>query len=172
MPFFGLPAYWLKEALRRSRSIAIIRLPLMPKLVARLKEIKVFPLPGLAEVIMMTWDSLPLFCMNSKLVRTTRNASLMTLRLFSLTTTAHSFSCVCRENFFFLRKSSGISPTNGIVRFSKSLRPRTTVFMFSFIKMITTGISIPRANATSRIFFLTGAVGIMLPPGLVIMRVL
>ena len=59
-----------------------------------------------------------------------------------------------------------------MVRFSKSFRPRTTVFMFSFMKMMTTGISNPRANATSRMFFFTGAVGTMLPPGMVMIRVL
>lgn len=155
MPSFGLPTYPLSEPLRKSRSMAITRLPLIVRLVARLNVIKVLPLPGLAEVSMMTFDSRSLPTTNSRLVRTTRNASLMTLRLFSLTTIAHisSFVFALRLYHLLFWKASGISPTKGAVIFSRSLRPRTTVFMFSRMKMMTIGTSSPRANATSPGYF-------------------
>ena len=66
----------------------------------------------------------------------------------------------------------GTSPTKGRDRFSKSLRPRTLVFMFSRMNMMTTGIRMPRAMATKRMFFLTGAVGVELPVGGVMTLVL
>lgn len=61
---------------------------------------------------------------------------------------------------------------NGTVTPSKSFLPRTRVFMFSRRKMMTTGMSSPKANATSKMFLRTGDVGNMLPCGGVTMRVL
>ena len=69
-----------------------------------------------------------------------------------------SFVFALRLYHLLFWKASGISPTKGAVIFSRSLRPRTTVFMFSRMKMMTIGTSSPRANATSRIFFFIGAV--------------
>ena len=137
--------------------------------------IKVFPLPGFADETIITRDCPSLPNMNSRLVRTTLNASLTRFRLFSLTT------IVCVSGNFFLRNiepcsawwyANGISPTKGIVIFSKSLRPLTLVFIFSAINMTITGINKPATKATSKIFFFSGAVGNMLPPAGVIIRVL
>ena len=133
----------------------------------------VLPLRGFAEVNMMTLDLFSLSSMNSMLVRNTRNASLMTLRLLALTTTARLSFCCLRWNIpFFFLEARGISPMKGIVRFSKSLRPRTNVFMFPFTNMITRGIKNPKANATNKMFLDMGAVGNILPLGIVIIRVL
>ena len=110
--------------------------------------------------------------MNSKLVRTTRNASLITLRLFSLTTIMAFSSFLRRKKPFFARYDKGISPTNGMVNRSISFRLRIVVFIFSNINRITTGINKPSAKATNKIFFLTGAIGSIFPVGGVINRVL
>ena len=60
--------------------------------------------------------------------------------------------------FFFL-VNSGISPMNGTVTLSRSFLPRTRVFMFSHIKIMTTGISSPKAHATIKMFLRTGDIG-------------
>ena len=133
---------------------------------------KDLPLSGLNDVTTMTFNLGSLTVMNSKFVRNTRNASLMILRLPSLTTTV-LISCIfLLKSFFLFLVESGISPIKGIDNISKSLRPRMVEFMFSIIKIATTGMSIPRAKASSNMFFRTGVVGAMLPVGGVIMRVL
>ena len=128
-----------------------------------------FPLPGLNEVTTITLEDLSLPIMNSKLVRKTRKASFIMSRLPSLTTMA---CASCDFTFFLPQMAKGISPIKGTLKPSRSFLPRTRVFMFSRINTMTTGMSSPKAKATKRMFFFTGAVGIMLPPGLVIMRVL
>ena len=148
---------------------------LMAKLMAMFMARKLFPLPGLNEVSTKTCWLLSLFIMKSMLERSTRNASLMMLRLPSFTTTVFRscrLRCLSSHHFFFVPEYWGISPMNGMLRFCRSLRPRTLVFIFSFMKMITAGTSSPTANATNRIFILRGAVGNMLPRGAVIRRVL
>ena len=130
------------------------------------------PLPGLNEVTMMTFDVLSLPVINSRLVRNTRNASLMMSRLPSLTTMALT-SCGFFLNIpFFFLVNSGISPMNGTVTLSRSFLPRTRVFMFSHIKIMTTGISSPKAHATIKMFLRTGDIGNMLPWGGATIRVL
>ena len=102
------------------------------------------PLPGLNEVMMMTFEVLSLPVINSRLVRNTRNASLMMSRLPSLTTTALT-SCGFFPNIlFFFLVNSGISPMNGTVTLSRSFLPRTRVFIFSRMKIMTIGMSSPR----------------------------
>lgn len=117
--------------------------------------------------------------MNSRLVRTTRKASLMMSRLWGLTTTSGAASLrspllpgrrkVLPE---FLLPVWGISPTNGAARFSMSLRPRTTVLSISFNTIITRGIAMPITAATRRIIVRAGAVGADEPSGVRITRVL
>ena len=101
----------------------------MAKLNARLVEINVFPEPAFAEVNMKILDCPSLPDINSRLVRTTRNASLMALPLFSFTT-------ISRTSFRRLNNASkprrflyerGISPTNGTVTPSRSRRDLTDV---------------------------------------------
>lgn len=148
---------------------------LMAKLMAMFMARKLFPLPGLNEVNTKTCWLLSLLAMKSMLERNTRNASLMMLRLPSFTTMVFMscrFRCLNSHHFFFVPEYWGISPMNGMLRFSRSFRPRTLVFMFSFMKMPTAGTSNPTANATNRIFILRGAVGNILPRGAVIRRVL
>lgn len=151
----------------------------MPRERARLYATKVLPEPGLAEVTAMT-EAWPVSgVMNSRLVRTTRKASLMMSRLCGFTTMRGSASLrspllprrrkVLPE--FFL-PVWGISPTNGAARFSISLRPRTTVLSISFSTIITRGIAIPITAATSRIIVRAGAVGAEEPSGVRITRVL
>lgn len=82
-----------------------------------------------------------------------------------------SMGFLTEYSFLFLA-SSGISPMNGTDTLSRSFLPRIRVFMFSRIKMMTTGISSPKANASIKIFLRTGDVGTMLPCGEVMMRVL
>ena len=144
----------------------------MAKLTAMFMVRNDLPLPGLNEVTMMTFDVLSLPVINSRLVRNTRNASLMMSRLPSLTTTALT-SCGFFPNIlFFFLVNSGISPMNGTVTLSRSFLPRTRVFIFSRMKIMTIGRSSPRANATIKMFLRTGDVGNILPCGGVTMRVL
>ena len=131
-----------------------------------------FPLPGLNDVTTITFDCCPLSVMNSRLVRSTRNASLTMSRLPSFTTTAFSSGAFLRNSPCFLRVKSGISPMNGMLMPSRSLRPRILLFMVSRRKIATTGISMPSTKATSRMFLRMGAVGAMLPLGGVTTRVL
>ena len=158
----------------RSPSITNILFFLMAKLMAMFMERNDLPLPGLNEVITNTFCLSSLFVMKSILERSTRNASLMISRLPSFTTIALISGCVflLNPNFFFVLKYWGISPMRGMLRFSRSLRPRTLVFIFSFVKIITAGMSSPITNATRRIFIFRGAVGNILPRGAVITRVL
>ena len=132
------------------------------------------PLPGLKEVMTRTFLSFCDAIMKSMLERSTRNASLMTLRLPAFTTIAFESGFVwpAMPSLRFLMKYCGISPTTGMVRLSRSFLPRTTVLVFSRMTMINTGIRSPKANATKRMFFLTGAVGSMLPSGWAMTRVL
>ncbi len=78
----------------------------MARAVARLDDTKVLPDPTLNEVIIRTLAPLSLPVMNSRLVRTTRNASLITLREWGLTTILRSSALseifTLSKMFFFL----------------------------------------------------------------------
>ena len=145
-------------------------LPLSAKAAAMFMAMNVLPLPGLNEVNRMTLARPPLLASsrNSMFVRNTRNASFTMSRQPGLMAT----NGWAKASFFFPLRTSGTSPTNGSERFSKSLRPRSLVFVFSRMKMTITGTRSPKAIATSKIFFFTGAVGAKLPVGGVITRVL
>ncbi|CUQ64257.1 Uncharacterised protein [Segatella copri] len=79
----------------------------------------------------------------------------------------------CRRVGLFLRLMLyGISPRNGMVMFLRSFLPLTVVFMFSRIKMTTTGIRTPRTKATRMMLRRTGCTGLVSPVGGVMMRVL
>ena len=130
---------------------------------------KLFPLPGLKEVTTNTFCWVFLFFIKSTLERSTRKASLIMFRLLSSTTITCSGDLLF---FFLLLRYNGISPKQGTLRFSKSFLPRTLVFIFSCIKIITAGTKSPRTRATNKMFFLFGAVGKALPRGAVIIRVL
>ena len=136
----------------------------------------VFPLPGLKEVVMKTSVRRSLPVMNSRLVRSTRKASLMTLRLPSRTTMPISSSLRWRRgtdsSFFFLGEYSGSSPMNGTESLSRSLRPRMRVLVVSSRKKTAMGMPRPRTTATSSILAGTGVVGAAPPVGGVISRVL
>ena len=127
-----------------SQSTASTFLPLSAKQAAVFAARKVLPLPTLNEVNRQTLQPRapsPASMMNSRLVRSTLKASLTTLRLPWRIT----ISPLCSSASFFLRArerrenlllrppgtDSGISPANGRVRSSRSLRPRTLVFMLS-----------------------------------------
>ncbi len=130
------------------------------------------PEPGLNDVTQMTllWSALSV--MNSKLVRSTRKASLMMSRLPSLTTTALRCGALRCKRPVFCVSNCGISPTNGTERASRSLRPRILVFIDSRRYITTTGMSKPITRPHSSILLRTGAVGLRLPLGGVMMRVL
>ena len=141
----------------------------MARLMAMFMVKNDFPLPGLNEVTTITLEDWSLPIMNSRLVRKTRKASFMMSRFPSLTTMV---CASCDFTLFLPRIDKGISPIKGTLKPSRSFLPRTRVFMFSRMNTMTTGINIPKAKATRKMFFFTGAVGIMLPPGFVIIRVL
>ena len=115
----------------------MVFLPLMAKAVARLDDTKVLPEPGFIEVTMIT--KLPLFFprMNSRLVRTTRNASLMISRLCGFTRIFLSSSTGLLKKMTRSKKTprfcttEGSSPTNGVAIFLISSRPRTVVLLIS-----------------------------------------
>ena len=126
---------------------------------------KVLPLPGLNDVATMVLCCLSRV-INSMLVRSTRNASFMMLRLPSCTTTGiFSF-------FLFFCTSCGISPIMGVDRPLRSLRPRTLVLAISRMATTAAGMSRPMASAIRMVRFFMGAVGVVLPVGDVMMRVL
>ena len=141
-----------------------------------------FPEPGLNDVMRITLRFSSEFDIKSILERSTRNASLSMSRLPSAMIKSVFLSLVV---FFFLRKTSdalsstvlgllyiGISPTRGTEILSRSFLPRTLVFMFSLTMMIPAGIARPRANAISMILAFCGDVGLALPRGAVMTRVL
>ena len=150
------------------------RLFLMAKLTARFMARNDFPLPGLKEVTTSTFWSFCDAVMKSMLERSTRNASLMTSRLPSLTTMAFlpGFTLRLTSQRFCMVKYCGISPMTGTLMPSRSFLPRTTVLVFSRMTMMPTGMHSPRAKAMSRMLLRTGAVGTMLPSGLEMTRVL
>ena len=122
----------------------------------------VLPEPGFIEVSITTWCPPSNPSMNSRLVRTTRNASFMMLRLFSLTMSCVSVSSLvsCTRLLPFLcTVACGISPTNGACSDSMSLRPRTAVLKLSTSRSTRAGRPMPTRAAipmTSGMLGLTG----------------
>ena len=153
------------EHRRRSPSITMTRLPFIARLTAVFMVMNVLPEPGLKEVIIITLPDV-LDVRNPRLVRSTRKASLMTLRLPCCTTILDSLRSP------FLGLSSGISPRNGMVRFSMSLRPRMRVLEVSRRYVTPNGSIRPMANAMRIILSRTGAVGEDEPVGRLIISVL
>ena len=144
--------------MRRSRSSRITFFPLRPNTLARFSERNVLPAPTSIPVIMMTCLSVSYPKANSRLLRTTRKASLIKSRFFSLTTMVESgFSPFFLR--FFRGPVCGISPINGTDSFCKSLRPRMVVFMLSRKKITPIGIISPTINPIMRMLASIGSAG-------------
>ena len=73
---------------------------------------------------------------------------------------------------FFGVTNCGISPIMGAEIPSMSLRPRILVLLTSRSRMNAPGIASPIMNAVMNMLFFTGAVGLTLPVGGVMTRVL
>lgn len=139
---------------------------------ARLTEMNDLPEPGLKDVMAITLAPEVDFDMNSTLVRSTRNASLMMSREPSFTTSELTSFCCPRLASRARVASWGISPRKGSERCSMSLRPRMRVLVVSMRNVTANGRASPRTIDTSRIIDLAGVGGTPAGPGALITRVL
>ena len=143
------------DPLRRSRSTTTTRLPAMPMLAAMLAEMKVLPMPGSRDVIIITLppEHCSLLPRNSILALNRRNDSDILSWSWLLTTMARSSS--------FVR--AGISQRNGtVVALMMSLWYFTLVSSRRRRKKIATGTSRPIRRPNRVVLVSLGATGVRL----------